>query len=403
MSIEVTVDTYSIDVHVDEPSIAVSVDEYAIEVVTSGPPGPSGSGGGGSGGVYVQATPPSSTGLDIVWVDIDDTSSGGGDGGAGVSDHGLLTGLTDDDHTQYYNQARGDARYSQTTHNHTGVYDPAGTASSAVTAHVALADPHTQYLRTSEVVAGANITVDTATTPGSAIIAATSAIEGPAGPVGPPGDTYLDAQWNFNQNTVVSPASGTLRLNATTLTAATFMWISETDRDGLDRTAGLSLIVVGDKLMLQSAQGRAVYTVSSHADSGTYRTIGLTLVETTGTRPSASSVTTIYMISAQGGTDIPAGGTDGQVLTKTSSVNYEVAWETPTVGGGVTIHNDLTGRSTSDAHPVSAVTGLQTALDGKAATGHTHTGTYWGLWTGTQIAYDAIGTKDSNTLYVVTA
>lgn len=32
-------------------------------------------------------------------------------GGGGVSDHGALTGLTDDDHTQYHNNARGDARY----------------------------------------------------------------------------------------------------------------------------------------------------------------------------------------------------------------------------------------------------------------------------------------------------
>lgn len=32
-------------------------------------------------------------------------------GGAGVTDHGALTGLGDDDHAHYYNQARGDARY----------------------------------------------------------------------------------------------------------------------------------------------------------------------------------------------------------------------------------------------------------------------------------------------------
>jgi hypothetical protein len=31
--------------------------------------------------------------------------------GGGVSDHGALTGLADDDHTQYHNDARGDARY----------------------------------------------------------------------------------------------------------------------------------------------------------------------------------------------------------------------------------------------------------------------------------------------------
>lgn len=43
-------------------------------------------------------------------------------GGAGVSDHGALTGLADDDHTQYHTDARGDARYALTGHNHSGTY-----------------------------------------------------------------------------------------------------------------------------------------------------------------------------------------------------------------------------------------------------------------------------------------
>ena len=37
----------------------------------------------------------------------------------GVTDHGVLTGLADDDHTQYHNDARGDARYSLLGHTHT--------------------------------------------------------------------------------------------------------------------------------------------------------------------------------------------------------------------------------------------------------------------------------------------
>ena len=45
--------------------------------------------------------------------------------GGGVTDHGLLTGLADDDHTQYHNDTRGDARYSLSGHNHTGTYEPA--------------------------------------------------------------------------------------------------------------------------------------------------------------------------------------------------------------------------------------------------------------------------------------
>ncbi len=42
-----------------------------------------------------------------------DVTIPGSVGGGGVTDHGDLTGLADDDHTQYYNQTRGDARYAQ--------------------------------------------------------------------------------------------------------------------------------------------------------------------------------------------------------------------------------------------------------------------------------------------------
>lgn len=38
----------------------------------------------------------------------------------------------------------------------------------------------------------------------------------------------------------------------------------------------------------------------------------------------------------------------------------------------MTVHNDLTGRTASDAHPTSAITGLDTALAGKAPTVHSH-------------------------------
>lgn len=44
-------------------------------------------------------------------------------GGGGVTDHGLLTGLADDDHTQYHNDARGDARYYTKTQLDAGQLD----------------------------------------------------------------------------------------------------------------------------------------------------------------------------------------------------------------------------------------------------------------------------------------
>jgi len=157
---------------------------------------------------------------------------------------------------------------------------------------------------------------------------------GDTGAIGPPGNAYLQAQWNFNQNTAVPPASGTMRMNATTYAATNLLWLHETDRDGLDRQAGLSLLEVGHGIIMQSAQGRAVWAVTSVADSGTYRTLGVTMTESSGTRPSSGSATTIYTITA-GTTDVPGGGTEGQVLAKASDTDYDTEWiDSPAGGGG---------------------------------------------------------------------
>jgi hypothetical protein len=107
-------------------------------------------------------------------------------GGGGVSDHGALTGLGDDDHTQYHTNARGDARYwplstdlatqaeldahaADTTSVHgiadttalettTGAQTKAdaaeaaaeATAAAALSAHEAAANPHPDYLTAAE-------------------------------------------------------------------------------------------------------------------------------------------------------------------------------------------------------------------------------------------------------------
>ena len=72
---------------------------------------------------------------------------GGGTGG--VTDHGALTGLADDDHTQYLTAARGDALFLTPTEGN-AAYDTIGAANAAVANHVAAADPHTVYLTQSE-------------------------------------------------------------------------------------------------------------------------------------------------------------------------------------------------------------------------------------------------------------
>jgi hypothetical protein len=40
--------------------------------------------------------------------------------------------------------------------------------------------------------------------------------------------------------------------------------------------------------------------------------------------------------------------------------------------GGATVHNELTGRSVSDTHPMSAITGLEDALEKLEGVAYTH-------------------------------
>lgn len=55
-------------------------------------------------------------------------NGGGGGGEGGVTDHGALTGLADDDHAQYLNNARGDARYYTKAQVDTSLSGKAATA-----------------------------------------------------------------------------------------------------------------------------------------------------------------------------------------------------------------------------------------------------------------------------------
>ena len=46
--------------------------------------------------------------------------------GEAEADHGGMAGLGDDDHGQYFNQTRGDARYSQVGHDHSEFIEGSG-------------------------------------------------------------------------------------------------------------------------------------------------------------------------------------------------------------------------------------------------------------------------------------
>lgn len=178
-----------ITVEVTSPNVTVANTQANVTIdIGRGLPGDPGVGvppGGESGQVLAKNTVES---FDTDWIDLP----------VPIIDHGALEGLDGDDHLQYHTDSRGDARYSQLSHthsqsqshdspdtdtaptslhhtlgtganqaaagdhNHSGTYDPAGTASSAVTAHVAAADPHTQYLEVADLVAGTNVTLNKA-------------------------------------------------------------------------------------------------------------------------------------------------------------------------------------------------------------------------------------------------
>ena len=75
------------------------------------------------------------------------------------------------------------------------------------------------------------------------------------------------------------------------------------------------------------------------------------------------SIENANLYGGVGGNELPSGGKKGYVLTKASNKTGDVKWAENTSTG---VHNDLSGRSAENAHPISAITGLQNALDGKA-------------------------------------
>lgn len=83
-------------------------------------PAPWGAGvtGSGGGNVAVRAIVRSSTiGIADSVVDAEVAATYTAPSGGGATDHGALTGLADDDHTQYHNDTRGDARYPLKSNN----------------------------------------------------------------------------------------------------------------------------------------------------------------------------------------------------------------------------------------------------------------------------------------------
>jgi hypothetical protein len=110
------------DFNLDSPIFDTQGEPFALEVALGGVPGHTPAIGFGSGADADRIT------ADGVVIGPHLTGPPG-PAGVGVSDHGALTGLGDDDHSQYHTDARGDARYEP--------------KSAAIQTHIAsTANPH---------------------------------------------------------------------------------------------------------------------------------------------------------------------------------------------------------------------------------------------------------------------
>ena len=82
-----------------------------------------------------------------------------GGGGGGVTDHGALTGLTDDDHPLYHTDARGDTRYYTKSQVDTSLSGKANTSHTHTSGDVTDFNSASRAQTEAELIAGTNITI----------------------------------------------------------------------------------------------------------------------------------------------------------------------------------------------------------------------------------------------------
>jgi hypothetical protein len=299
-------------------------------------------------------------------------SASRGSASSGDADHGALTGLADDDHAQYHNNARGDARYSAIAHSHTGAYDPAGTAASAVATHEGLADPHPGYLTAAE--GNAAYATSGHTHSSGGVTDFTEAAQDAVGAMVDTSLTYVDGTPLLQRAALTGDVTASAGSNATTIAAgavtfAKMQAVSANVLLGNDATgttveeitctaAGRALLDDADNTAQRTTLGLGTLATQSGTFSGTSSGTN------TGDQTSIVGITgTIAQFNAA------CSDADFSPTTHNHTGVYDPAG---TAASAVSTHEGL-----ADPHP-----GYLTTAEGDAAyatTGHNHSGVYQAL------------------------
>jgi hypothetical protein len=186
-------------------------------------------------------------------------------GGGGATDHGALTGLADDDHTQYHNDTRGDARYVPLSRSISGVASIGGGGD--------LSQNRAFSLVNDSLIPGANQTYGTDA-------------NGERGWFSRTTTTVYSGTWTFQNPTTPPPTGASIRRNNTTPENVTQIYITETDADGVNQTVAFSRLIAYDKLAvrLESDQALSVeYRLTGPgSDNGSFWTFPVEYVSGAG-------------------------------------------------------------------------------------------------------------------------
>lgn len=332
------------DVEVDvaaSAAAAIAAQAAAETAASAVPPG------GTTGQVLVKA---SNADRHTTWA----TGSGGG---GGVTSHGALSGLTSgDDHTQYHNDARGDARYYTKSQVDSAVASAATQTSASDRAR-------------------ANHT-------GTQPLASVTNLETELAARAPLAHAH-NASTDLTSGTVPLARLGTNAPSGTLFLRGDNTWASAGGEGGGGPVAWDD---VADK--------PTTFTPAAHNQDATTITSGvLDLARIPTLPPSRSGLGAVNNTA-----DL-----DKPISTDTQNALNLKANASATVN--LTGTQTIAGTKTFSSAPVvpdgsftqAKISGLVTGLAGKVGSTTITT-----IWTGSQSAYDAIGSKDSATLYLVT-